>query len=62
MIVQSFDGAILRQCWREMACLCGFSEKREKEQDSRLYQIESLSLVAGVHDNRISMRFFSPQV
>ena len=31
-----------------MAYLCGFIELFKKEQDSRLYQIESLSLVAGV--------------
>ena len=40
-----------------MACLCGFIGCSKKEQDPRLYQIESLSLVAGVglepHDLRV---------
>ena len=43
-----------------MAFLCGFSEKREKEQDSRLYQIESLSLVAGVGLEPHDLRVMSP--
>ena len=38
----------MRLYFLEMACLCDFVGRFKKEQDSRLYQIESLSLVAGV--------------